>query len=68
MTSLTGPKMTAGFPNRALFDIPDSSFRPIVGGSFLWSGPVAGVELDVNATPDFLKKANTIRGSPYPTY
>ena len=44
----------------ALFDITDSSFRPSIGGSFLWSGPVAGVELDVNATPDFLKGANTI--------
>lgn len=44
----------------ALFDISDSSFRPSVGGSFLWSGPVAGVELDVNATPDFLKGANAI--------
>lgn len=44
----------------ALFDITDSRFRPSVGGSFLWFGPVAGVELDVNATPDFLKGANAI--------
>jgi opacity protein-like surface antigen len=44
----------------ALFDIPDTGFRPGVGASFLWSGPVAGVELDVNATPDFLKGANPV--------
>jgi hypothetical protein len=43
-----------------LFDIPDSSFRPSVGGSFLWSGPIAGVELDVSVTPDFLEGANTV--------
>jgi opacity protein-like surface antigen len=44
----------------ALFDIPDSSFRSSVGGSVLWSGPVAGVELDVNATPGFLEGANAV--------
>lgn len=43
-----------------LFDLPDSAFRPSVGGSLLWSGPVAGVELDLNATPDFLKGADTV--------
>lgn len=43
----------------ALFDVPDTGFRPSVGGSFLWSGPVAGVELDVNATPNFLEGAST---------
>ena len=42
-----------------LFDIPDSPFRPSVGGSLLWSGPVAGVELDLNATPDLLKGADS---------
>lgn len=44
----------------ALFDIPQSSFRPSVGGSVLWSGPVAGIELDINATPGFLEGANAV--------
>ena len=44
----------------ALFDIPDSSVRPTVGGSVLWSGPIAGVELDVNVTPDFLEGAKGV--------
>jgi opacity protein-like surface antigen len=44
----------------ALFDVPGTGFRPSVGGSFLWSGPVTGVELDLNTTPNFLEGATTV--------
>ena len=38
-----------------LLDIADTSMRPVVGGSIVWVGPVAGLELDLGIAPNFLE-------------
>jgi opacity protein-like surface antigen len=40
----------------ALFDITDTSTRPVIGASAGWMGPVAGLEVDVAASSSFLER------------